>query len=298
MMEALRGSDPAARARWAAAFLGSAAVLIAGHAYTIYYDGAGAAGIRIVAVLLLAAGILLATSGLALGLPLMARTLRTPAPVTVLLIMAGLLGLAFLTVMMIIPYGNLIALMVLGGSQLAYVEPGAWSTDPATRFRVALPFSAVVLVLLVVGILQVTVLNPLAKLPGLSLDQIYGRLAAVGEPTGAQIIVVWAVVWGCLALAFPVFCRFGRKSTVATTRRIVIAGLILVAMVGYTHWMTAFGMGMSMSDTFEQAPSGGDAAPVGTIIAMVAQLSAVAALFVGCPAWRPRLVEPAPAPTG
>ncbi|MFC7621344.1 hypothetical protein [Microlunatus sp. GCM10028923] len=293
-MDTSGGSDTAARARWAAAFLGSAAVLLGGYPYTLYDGAIGVAAVGVAAAILILAGVLLGSAGLALGVPLLVRALRTPVPLTVLLVAAGVATLAVLTVVMAIPYGNLMALMVLGGSQLAYVEPGARPTDPATRFRIALPFSAAMLALLPIMILQVTVWNPLAKLPGLSLDQIYGRLAAVGEPTGAPIIIVWAVVWGGLALAFPVFCRLGRKSTVATTRRVVIAGLLLVAMVGYTSWITAFGMGMSMADTFEQAPSGGDAAPVGKIIAMVGQLSAVAALFVGCPAWRPRLADPVP----
>lgn len=291
MMEALRGSDPLTRGRWAAAFLGSAVVLVAGHPYTIFYEGAGAWTLRAIAIALLIIGGLGAAVGLALAAPLLADVVRGSRPVVFLLVVVCVLAMVVLGVIMIIPYGNLIVLMVLGGSQLAYVEPGAPSAARTTRIRVALPFSLAMLALLSVGILHVSVWNPAALLPGLSVAEIHGRLDMDG-PTIGTIMIGWSLIWGLLALSFPVFCWFARTPVVATTRRVVLAGLLLVAMAGYGQTILGFAMGRGLGETFELA-AGGDAAPGGAIIVFVAQLAVVAALFVGCPAWQPRL-EPVP----
>ncbi|GAB3744716.1 hypothetical protein [Microlunatus parietis] len=292
MMEELRGSETAARARWAAALLGSAVVLIAGHPYTIFYEGAGAGVLRAIAIALLIIGGLVAAVGLAVAVPLLADAVRSPKPVVFLLVVACVLVMVVLGVIMIIPYGNLAVLMVLGGSQLAYVEPGAPAAPRTARVRVALPFSLAMLALLSVGMLHSTVWNPAAQVPGLSLAEIHGRLDEDG-PTIGSIMIGWSLFWGLLVLAFPVFCRFARTPVVATTRRVVLAGLLLVAMVGYGQTILGFAMGLGLGETFELATVG-DAVPGGAIVVIVAQFAVVAALFVGCPAWRPRL-EPVPA---
>lgn len=145
------------------------------------------------------------------------------------------------------------------------------------------------LAVLAVGSLHVAVWNPQASLPGLSLAEIHGRLD-VG-PEVAVIMIGWLLVWSLLALAFPIFCRFARSAVVATTHRVVIAGLLLVAMVGYGQSIIGIAIGLGLAERFELAPDG-DAAPGGAITMVIAQLAVVAALFLGCSAWRPRLAEP------
>src|SRR5690606_4216921 len=43
-----------------------------------------------------------------------------------------------------------------------------------------------------VGVLHVVVWNPIAKVPGLALDEIYTALAAAGETPSNVVLAVWA----------------------------------------------------------------------------------------------------------
>ncbi|GAB3744713.1 hypothetical protein GCM10028864_13200 [Microlunatus parietis] len=284
MEVAQRGTDDGIRIRWAAAFLGAAVVLITGHVSTVHYDGAGADVLRGIGLVLMIIGVLLAVLGLAAGLPFARDAVRRDG-----LRAVGLFGLGAVVVltaaaMMILPFAGTIVLIAAAVTLLEYVDRDAALPPPAARLRLALPFSLAVLALLPFGILHVLVWNPQVKLPGLSLDEIYGRLSAADQSLSVTWVISWAVVWGGAALAFPLICRSDRLTFVGPPRRTVCAGLILLALAGYSHGISGFSMGMAMADTFEESPTGGDAGPGATIIGIVAQLAVVAALLIGAAA--------------
>jgi hypothetical protein len=147
------------------------------------------------------------------------------------------------------------------------------------RLALALPFTGATLLLVVAGVLQVVLWNPLAKVPGLTLAEIHAAMAAADESSSPVPPLVWAVLWAAVAVVFLILCAVPALVGWLPVRRIIVLGLVLVGAAASCHWIAAFGMGMSLADAF--ATSGGDAAPGGAIIAVLGQAALVAALFVG-----------------
>lgn len=288
MMEAAqRGADDGIRIRWAVAFLGAALVLITGHVSTIYYDGAGADVLRGLGLALMIIGILFAVLGLVVGMPFVHGEVRRSGLRTVGLIGLGAVVVLATAVMMLLPFAGVLVLITAAVTVLEYVDRDAALPPPAARMRLALPFSLAVLALVPFGVLHVLVWNPQVKLPGLSLDEIYGRMSAADQSLSVAWVILWAVVSIGAALAFPLICRRDRLTFVGPPRRTVCAGLILFALAGYSHDISGFSMGMAMADTFEESPSGGDAGPGATIIGILAQLAVVVLIGAAVRADRP-----------
>lgn len=158
---------------------------------------------------------------------------------------------------------------------------------PATRRRVALACGLALanLALIALGTVHILLWNPLARIPGLTIDEIYAEMSARGEGGGGVMVVAWAVLWGLVSIALGVVGSLSRMATVLTARRITVLGLLLIGVTVFFHWWAGFGMGMSLADTF--ATSGGDAAVSGPILSLVGQLALVAALFVALVPPRP-----------
>ncbi|GAB3744721.1 hypothetical protein [Microlunatus parietis] len=250
-MEDLRESDRPIRVRWSVALLGVAVVLISGHAQTIFYDGLGVGAIRPIAILLIALGIVSGLLGLIVVAPLLRHPERTDSPRPIVLSALCGLGVVAAAALMTLPFAALVILVVVAATQLRFVARGAPVPSPASRLRLALPYSIAVLVILPVGVLHVL----------------------AGNPAGTWMIIVWAVIGGAAAVAFPVLCRREIPALAGPPRRTVCAGLLLVAIVGYGHWLTGLGLA-------------GATTPGGTIVAIVAQLATVLALVIGAPAWK------------
>jgi hypothetical protein len=131
-----------------------------------------------------------------------------------------------------------------------------------------------------VGILQITVWNPLSAAPGLTLDEIYAAMAAADEGAIAgPMVMAWAFFWGVAAVLLPILSGLARLARFFTARRIVGTGFFLVGATAFFHGFANFSMGMSLADTF--AISGGGVAPSGPIIAIVGLVGIVAAIWVG-----------------
>lgn len=149
----------------------------------------------------------------------------------------------------------------------------------ASRLALVVVFGVAALATCAVGILHVFVWNPLARVPGLTLDEIYARLAAAREGVAA---VPWSVAWAAVTVlavvALIVFAVAPRTARFATTRRLTVLGLFLVSGTTLLGFLPAFGMGMGLADTF--ATSGGDAAATGPLLAVIGQACLAAALLV------------------
>lgn len=262
---AMANAHPAAdRGRWAGAFLGSAAVLGSGSYLWSGYELLGSAGvgvaIQVLALIFAALGIL---SGIAALMAFRGRACASTA-VGDVRITAGESAA-----------GNGVA-----GKSAA--RKGAFRSRQLSgpeRLGLAVPFAALVLATVGVGVLHITVWNPMARVPGLTLDEIYGRMAAANESPLVASIVAWAVVWGGASLTFLVLAGTPRYSPLSSARRIIVTGLLLHWATATLFWFAGFNMGMSLADTF--MTSGGDAAASGPIIAIVSQFALVAALLVG-----------------
>jgi hypothetical protein len=159
-------------------------------------------------------------------------------------------------------------------------------TPPRVRLAVAVLLAGLTVAVLIFDILHLMVWNPLARVPGLSLDQIYSGLAAANK---AQVVpfflVLWAAFWGFPALLLPVIGHVTRLSL----RFIVLLGLLLPGGAIFTAWHAAFGMGLGIADAL--GTDGGDAAWASrAVLNVTCQLAlAAAAIIILAPsrtAWR------------
>jgi drug/metabolite transporter (DMT)-like permease len=176
-------------------------------------------------------------------------------------------------------FAGLIAILVL----LIVEDPRPQQPPLRRRAAVLLAvFSGLsVLAALAGSLLHVYLWNPLARLPGMTLDEIYAGLAAARELPSPVLPVAWAMLWCLAALALVVLAAlpFPRIRRLATARRIAGAGILGVALVAGGSWIVGFSMGMGMADAF--MTTGGDAAISGPILALIGLVYLVAALLIG-----------------
>jgi hypothetical protein len=156
---------------------------------------------------------------------------------------------------------------------------------PALRRPAAVALALVsaggILAMLAGSLLHVYVWNPLARMPGMRLDEIYAGLAAAGELPSPVVPIAWTALWCTAVLALPVLAALPhpRIRRLATARRLAGIGILGVALVAGGSWFVGFGMGMGMADAF--ATSGGDAAISGPLIGVIGFGYAIAAVLLG-----------------
>lgn len=290
------------RARWAAGLLASAIVLGLGLFFWGGFEGAvrqgmvGGEGLVIAGSVLQVGALLLVAGGAATALsavmhgtaafgPRRVILAILPIPVTVIVlalatimpfmgILGGFTGLV----------GAAVLLVVFASDPMDGDAPAQESR--ARRVRLALPWSLLTLIAVATGLLHITVWNPLARVPGLTLDEIYAEMAAYDQATGTPMIVGWAVTWSLAAIALPLLCMVPRLARALTARRILVIGLLTLGATVFFEFFAGFLMGMSMADTF--MTSGGDAALTGPVLGVVGTLALLAAILIGfAPARRP-----------
>ncbi|MGI9821722.1 hypothetical protein [Agromyces sp. Marseille-Q5079] len=103
------------------------------------------------------------------------------------------------------------------------------------------------------GALQILVLNPMAAVPGLALDEIHTTLEAAGESL-SPVPVVTFVGLGLL-LAAGVWLYAAAASS-ASPRVVAVMVLLILAFGAPAYFAASFPAGMALADTF--AISGGD----------------------------------------
>ncbi|WP_341952486.1 hypothetical protein [Salinibacterium sp. TMP30] len=292
----------ARRARWAVAAFISAGILGTG---LVFWGGYGvqSATTSLGTALLGAAGLtvkLAAIIFVVLGLLATVRALLTqragsrrsdsaamstsglrPSSLVLWLMIAAVLTIGAL---MVIPF-LVFAMAVLATPVVLVIAAG--SNPPvrdrvlarmATRLAIGLGTVAVTLATVAVGTLHIVVWNPIAAMPGLDLDAIYGQMAAAGESPSAILIWLWAAFWTFTAVAFGVACLVPQIGARMSARTLATAGLTVVGLTLAFHWVAGFNMGMSLADTF--AISGGDAAISGPALSILGQLCLVTIVWL------------------
>lgn len=179
----------------------------------------------------------------------------------------------------VLVFGGLLAVILL----IVIEDPRPQQPPLRRRAAVTLAaFSALGILAAVAGsLLHIYLWNPLARLPGMTLDEIYAGLAAAGELPSPALPVAWAVLWCFASVALVTFASlpFSRIRRLATARRIAGAGILGIALAVGGSWIVGFGMGMGMADAF--MTTGGDAAISGPLLAVIGLVYLVAALLIG-----------------
>lgn len=270
------------RLRWAAAFLGSAAVLGVGSyvwgGYTfapfVLLDFA----VKIISLIFVTLGLFALLGAITVGIDVHGkRSLRALwiVPVVVGAVLVSLLLNPFL-MLLGVPAAFAALIVTLSGKN---APAGGGQRSALHRVLFALPFTLAALAVVGAGALHIWVWNPIAKVPGQSLDQIFATMVSVGEAPDVVGVLVWAVLWGLVALALPVLSAIPRIAPFFTAPRVVVLGLLVIGGAAEFHVFAGFGMGMSLADAF--GISGGGAAVSGPIIAIVGQVALVVALLFG-----------------
>ncbi len=275
------------RMRWAAALLGSAAVLGVGSYLRgeILLRGDEPTALAPLGLAFQTLTLLLASLGLFAGLGALvvafgsnARRTATVLGIGAVSILAGLAGMFVMPVLGILGVPIILAALIVAASG----ERALTADYPVPAWRraaIAVPFAVLTLAIIAVGVLHITVWNPLAKVPGMTLDEIYAAMAEANEAPLAGLIVAWAVFWGLAAIMLPILASVPRLSAFFTARRIVVTGLLLAGTTVGFQFFAGFNMGMSLADTF--MTTGGDRAMSGSVIATIGQFALVAALIIG-----------------
>ena len=135
--------------------------------------------------------------------------------------------------------------------------------------------SAVLIAYSIAGAYQTLVWNPLAAVPGASLDEIHAAMDAAGETLGAPRVIAWSAV----GVALAVVGLIGTILERAPRPRHVVAGyLALLVLAAPSHMFVAFTGGMGIADAF--ATSGGDHAPWGGMLYLASGLALLALLVL------------------
>lgn len=277
-----RANLVANRMRWAAALLGSAAVLGFGlflwGGYEMLEIAPLGLGIQVLAFFLATLGLFACLGTLVVAFDSASRRTGLALAIGV----GVILGL--MAMVMVIPFLGILAVpaslaVIIIAISCKRKPASSQQLSGRSRVLVVLPFTVLALLIVVAGVLHISVWNPLAKVPGLSLDEIYSAMSAAGEAPLNIFLMVWAIFWGAVAVTLPILCGIRGVAWFFTARRIIVVGLLLVGTTASFHWFAGFNMGMSLADTF--MTSGGDAAISGPVIAIVGQTALVAALLIG-----------------
>ncbi|MBH0117720.1 hypothetical protein I6E52_12810 [Salinibacterium sp. NG253] len=146
------------------------------------------------------------------------------------------------------------------------------------RLVIGLATIAATIAIVAIGIVNIYVWNPLAKVPELSLDEIYAAMDAAGELQGEVFSWMWAIFWPLAAVVFAAITTSRVFANIITLRGMLVASLALLSAAIFFHWFAGFSMGMGLADTF--AIGGGDESSAGMLLGIFGQLCIVAALFL------------------
>jgi hypothetical protein len=280
-----QGALTGRRLRWAAAWVTAAAMLALGSMFTSPFLDGGAFGDArsiVLAVVALVGGVGLIWLAAAMhGLLAQRRAaLRWTVSLGIIVLSVPVLAALAFTVMPMMILGGMVAgvvTLVFTWALPAEADPERRRTWPGLPARLGTRATALIGALVVLGgaafsVVHILVWNPLSKVPGLSLPELYAQMSDRGEPAGAA--VAWAVVWGAtwvpLGLLFLATAIFGNRGILRRldARRVARAALVALVGIGFTQWVAGFSMGMSVADAF--AVGGGDSALSGLLLTVAA----------------------------
>ncbi|MFF2843399.1 hypothetical protein [Paenarthrobacter sp. NPDC057981] len=149
------------------------------------------------------------------------------------------------------------------------------SSTQTGRVTVSLLGLVVIAVYSVAAALQILVWNPLAAVPGASLEEIHAGLARGNESISVAAVVAWSSIGTVLA---GVVVLLTATRVVSRMRIVVILDLLILSMGAPIYFVTSFPAGMALADAF--FISGGDYAPWGGLLCLVSAAALTAALLV------------------
>ncbi|WP_299169503.1 hypothetical protein [uncultured Arthrobacter sp.] len=120
------------------------------------------------------------------------------------------------------------------------------------------------------GAMQILVWNPMAAVPGMTLDEIKAAMLAANEPLAEAHVYVWAAIGFSLALAVGIYGVLKVPDRPWTIARWFLVILVLGTP---TYFFASFNPGMSIADAF--ATSGGDHAPWSRILYGISLLALI-----------------------
>lgn len=127
----------------------------------------------------------------------------------------------------------------------------------------------------VAGAFQVLVWNPLASVPGATLDEIHAGLARANESLAAPVVLAWAVIGAVLAAMVLIGALM---RSISRMKNVVVLDLLLLVLAAPSHWLASFPAGMGIADAF--ATTGGDHAPWGMVLYAVSAVALVSLAIV------------------
>lgn len=125
------------------------------------------------------------------------------------------------------------------------------------------------------ALVQILVLNPLAAVPGVSLQQIYADVEAAGQSMDVWLVVTFLAVGPLATLAIAVLATIRSVSPWLPS----MVGLALLALGPVAYWWASFAPGMGLADTY--LISGGDHSPWAWPLVIVSLLAFVALVALG-----------------
>lgn len=147
-------------------------------------------------------------------------------------------------------------------------------------------FAVANLVVVAIGALQLLVWNPLARAPGLTLEQVYAAVEAT-EGRVSAVPLAWVILSSVLSITAAAAAFVAARRGLISTHHALSVGLVLVHATTFFMWWAGFGLAMSLADTF--ATSGGDGTAAGLLLALAGTgcLSAAILLQLRRPAATP-----------
>ncbi|MFC7624274.1 hypothetical protein [Microlunatus sp. GCM10028923] len=147
------------------------------------------------------------------------------------------------------------------------------------RWGYGVGFGLATLAVATLGLLDIAVWGPLAKVPGSSLGEIYAAMAAAGEGTGVVWLIGWVIIAACGVVGYLVLCGRAGRSASLTRRRLLALGLLLVGGTVVVGGFAGFAMGMGLADTFSL--DGGVEAPTGPALRLIGLLALSCGIVLG-----------------
>lgn len=150
----------------------------------------------------------------------------------------------------------------MGNSEIGRQRPAVWTATAGLVLVAGYAFA---------GTLQTLVWNPLAAVPGATLEVIHAGLDRANETLAAPVVIAWAVLGVALAALVLVRAIVRPDSPVKT---VLALDLILLVLAAPSHWFAAFPAGMGIADAF--ATHGGDHTPWGMVLYAISAAALVA----------------------
>ncbi|MFJ6538668.1 hypothetical protein ACIQH5_20755 [Paenarthrobacter sp. NPDC091711] len=123
--------------------------------------------------------------------------------------------------------------------------------------------------------LQILVWNPLAAVPGATLDEIHEGLAQANESVSLTAVVTWSSI-GTLLGVLVVLLTATRA--ISRLRTVVILQLLILVLGAPMYFFASFSAGMALADAF--FISGGDYTPWGGLLGLVSGAALIGLLLV------------------